>query len=148
MRKAPKPFQKGNQSSGKGGRRSRQNPRPNDGFGPKAATNAPVAAFRAFWREWLMTKEVVDYIKEAALSYQYDEKGNRTGPSSTAVALLGKLIDKCHPTPQSIKVQEDGARPIRLLLGQDGQAIRLPYLEHLETTPIILPGGNGRGEVH
>lgn len=146
--KRPKSFRKGDpraKAAGRnGGRRSRRNPKPGDGFGLGQATNAPVAAFRAFWREWLMTPEVVAFIKKAALSYAYDEKGHRIGPSSTAVSLLGKLIDKCHPNPQSVKVQDEGARPIRILLGERGQEIELPYLKG----PLVIPPDGGPEDVH
>jgi hypothetical protein len=103
-----------------------------------------VAAFRAFWRDWLMTPEVVDYIKWAATLRIHDERGNLV-PAAGSVALLGRLMDKCHPTPQSVKLQDDGERPIRILVGSAGREIELPYIPK---TPLVIPTNGGEGNVH
>ena len=83
-----------------------------------------------------MTPEVVAYIKWAATQKIRDERGNVV-PAPSSIQMLGRLIDKVHPTPQSVKLQDENARPIRIVIGQNGNEIELPYLPKV---PLILPG--------
>lgn len=116
----------------KGGQRSRHNQKPP----PKQASSPTAQAFREFWRDWLLSPAVVKYIKKAALCWTEDEDGNRV-PAPSSVTLLGKVIDKVHATPQSIRLTETDSRPMRIFIGESGQEIDLPY----------LPKGNGHAAV-
>jgi len=110
----------------------RQHGRPDK---PADPPKPPVAAFRAFWRDWLLSPTVVEWMQWACLQTTTTERGDVV-PAPSSVQLLTRIMDKVHPTPQSVKMQDDGARPIRILIGQNGNEIELPYLpKH----PIILP---------
>ena len=88
---------------GRGGKRR------NAGRKPDPAT----VQFRTFWRNWFESEEgrahLLKRLKDSDL-------------------VLVRVLDKCFSTPQSVKLDAADSRPIRVMLGSEGNELDLPYL--------------------
>ena len=94
----------------------RGGPRPNSGGrrpGAGRKVEQSVLDFRKWVREWVESpagrKHILKRMKESD-------------------SILAKVLDKCYATPQSIKLGDAEGRPIRLMLGSEGNELELPYL--------------------
>src|SRR2546427_2623064 len=87
-----------------------------------------VTGFREYWRAIFESEEGRTWLTERAKTNDY---------------ILGKLLDKVYPTPQSMRF-EDGAPKIQIVLGSNGRETSIPYVDRI----LATSKGNGDSTVH